>query len=388
MYSVLFSIFISIDITYGNWEKLEKNNTNPPLFIFCFASWCPHCHGLVAPFKNIQKKYEKSDQIITASLNCTFQQSLCSEFQVRSLPSFIFYYKSKIRSFLNPERNEKGLEYMVGKIINYYDHDTKLTNRLYKNNKADSNSPRFVCKINPNETELYLETLKIISDAKLIVNKTFFFDPDNEDLKKGNCKVFFSENNTKTMDQQVMGLSEFINENKIGYFSKTWDFDFISTLNKFFVLILPSNQESINQEITKEFSDYFAYGSIDPLGIDNVKKMFDVTISEGENKTIMIIIRIKTKNRKKIKYQIIEDPNREKLQLFIRHATVRGQIEWKKVNDKYTEDIFHDKKGISNFLNNKSGIVFLSATILLVASILIGYVVIHFIQNRINSKEE
>lgn len=396
MIFLLFLIFYFVDITYENWPLLEKNNTNPPLFIFTFTSWCPHCHGLINPFQKLQRMYEKSDKIIAATLNCTLQMGLCSEFQIKSFPSFIFYYKSKIMFFLNPERNEKGLEYVAGKIINYYDHDTKLIERLYINNHIDANIPRFVCKIDSNETNDYSDALKVINESKLIIDETFFFDPTNQDLRNGNCEVYFSETQIKIMDPKIMCLSEFISENKIGYFSKTWNFDQISTLKKFFVLVLPNNQESISKNITNEFDEYFSYGSIDPLGIDQIKNIFDINFDiESENQSCLIIIRIKCRNKKKIRYHIIHNPDKDKIKLFLNQATVKGQMQWKKVNDNYARKLLSDidnvnekVKGINIYLNDKYKTVILGAGILMIAFIIFGYFIIHIVQKRINNKDE
>lgn len=392
---ILFSILYSLDIDSQNWFSFEKNSTNTPFFIFAFTSWCPHCHDLVDPFRNLQKKYEKDNHIIAAALDCTFQMELCSNFNIKSFPSFIFYYKSKIKGFLQPQRNQKGLEFIAGKIINYHNHDIELINKLYTNNKIDINTPRFVCNINANETEKYSEVIDIINDAGLVINETFFFDPESHDLNVNYCEVYFSESQIKVMDPQVMSLSDFISDNKIGYFTKTWNFDQISNLKKFFVLVLPKNQESISPNLSKEFDDYFFYGSIDPLGIDQIKNMFNISFDiEKGNQSCIIIIRIKNQKKRKIRYQIIQQPDRDKIQSFLSKATIKGQIQWKEVDDKYAkmhfskiDDINYNVKE-KNFDFDRYKISILGALILLCACIIIGYFIINYIRNRTDNKDE
>lgn len=384
---ILFSLFYSLDIDYGNWPIYANNNTNPPLFIFVFASWCPHCHDLVSPFQNLQKKYERSDQIVAATLNCTIQMDLCAAFHIKSFPSFIFFYKSQIMGFLNPERDQKGIEFMIGQVIKYYEHDKHLIGMLY-NGKIDKSIPRFVCRIDK-DSEKYSEALQTIKENGLVINETFFFDPENMDLKRDNCKVYFSENQTKIMDSKIMDLNEFINSNKIGFFSKSWSFEKISNLKKFFVLVIPNNQYSIDPELVRKFDEYFAFGSIDQLGSEQIKNLFKIDL-EKKNQTCIIIIRIKNINKKKIKYQIINDPDSDKIQTFLNKATVKGQIQWDEVDEKISKNYLSD--GIilqKRFdLDDKYKITIIGAIILLVGCLIIGYFIVHYIQNRSNNKEE
>lgn len=115
---------------------------NPPLFIFCFASWCPHCKKAHPGWEKFQEEVSGDSSFIAASINCSSDSDLCQSLKIRSLPTLITYFHGDIRetkcfldvnsykkvgnklSLIQQERFIKRYDQIENKINEYEKHIT------------------------------------------------------------------------------------------------------------------------------------------------------------------------------------------------------------------------------------------------------------------------
>merc|ERR1711915_934508 len=96
---------------------VDKGDT----FIKFYAPWCGHCQKLAPVWDELAKSFEKDEQVKIAKLDCTQQQSLCQEHEVKGYPTLAYFrngrkvetYKgartlAELTDFVNTEKGEAG----------------------------------------------------------------------------------------------------------------------------------------------------------------------------------------------------------------------------------------------------------------------------------------
>merc|ERR1711872_735255 len=105
-------------LTEGSFTKTVAEGDT---FIKFYAPWCGHCQKLAPVWDELAKSFEKDEQVKIAKLDCTQQQSLCQEHEVKGYPTLAYFrngrkvetYKgartlAELTDFVNTEKGEAG----------------------------------------------------------------------------------------------------------------------------------------------------------------------------------------------------------------------------------------------------------------------------------------
>jgi len=84
---------MSITITSQNFDQ-EVNQSELPVIIDVFATWCGPCQMMVPIFEELEK--EMSDKYKFAKINIDEERELAIEQNVSSIPTFVFVKDGKI----------------------------------------------------------------------------------------------------------------------------------------------------------------------------------------------------------------------------------------------------------------------------------------------------
>ena len=81
-----------LEINKNNFEK-EMVNSDIPVVIDFWASWCRPCQMMTPIFEEVSKEYEGKLDIF--KINTEDQQELATAFGIRSIPSILFVPKDE-----------------------------------------------------------------------------------------------------------------------------------------------------------------------------------------------------------------------------------------------------------------------------------------------------
>ena len=80
-----------VELTENSFYRfIEKNDL--PVVVDFWASWCGPCKTMAPVFKAVAGQ---SDSLLFAKVNTEQAQKVSAEAQIRSIPTLIFFYKSK-----------------------------------------------------------------------------------------------------------------------------------------------------------------------------------------------------------------------------------------------------------------------------------------------------
>ena len=82
-----------INITRNNFEK-EIKNSDKPVVIDVFATWCGPCQHMEPFFKELAE--EHGDTYTFGKLNLDEARDIAVEFGIMSVPTFLFLKKGKL----------------------------------------------------------------------------------------------------------------------------------------------------------------------------------------------------------------------------------------------------------------------------------------------------
>ncbi|OHS95820.1 hypothetical protein TRFO_38043 [Tritrichomonas foetus] len=377
MISFLFSLFLSLNITGENWFDLTKNSEGPPIFIFSFAEWCPHCNEIVPSWKALREKYESNEDVIIASLDCSDNNFVCFNLNIRSMPTFIFQYQGKSR-IIHPQRTIPGFVNVAEKLISIYQLEKKIFGKIFSD---ENNLPAFICRME--ETE---EMLDIVTENGLTLNTNFFFNSNVSFLDNDQCCVFFDKTEKRTMKDYVL-FTDFVRENKIGFFSKKWTIESLFSIRRLFAIPLSAefekkllNSEDNKNDIILKHEDEIAWGSFESPGFEKIQQI--IKIDESINKSNSILI-VNGRNERKICYFFLENVESETIIVeFLDLSSSKGEFKWNEVKMKGV-------KG-NNKINLSSETEFAISGIigLVVISVVLGFLVTKIVKKRFSHKNK
>lgn len=80
-----FAQAYSLELTPENWDESVVGKT---LLVKYFAPWCGHCKKLKPAWDKLMAKYEDSDTVLVAKVDCTAEgKPLCDEVGVKGFPT-------------------------------------------------------------------------------------------------------------------------------------------------------------------------------------------------------------------------------------------------------------------------------------------------------------
>ena len=210
----LFSIAHSVYWKYNaiEFEDLQKNSIEKPIFVVAFSYNCPHCQGL----KQKVKQYAingtgKRDDVIITTINCSSPHRYCKRFDIKTVPSMFLVigddqnYWPRIKNKNTSAWNAFFDEYLLNNF-----KEIKSVSQVPHNDKYVP----FILETKSNETKEF-QFIQSISRYYKIFGNTFYYII-NKDINTYNLQVLKSPNCSKTYDQNLQSLKEFIYQNKFG----------------------------------------------------------------------------------------------------------------------------------------------------------------------------
>ncbi|MCX7831854.1 MAG: thioredoxin [Actinobacteria bacterium] len=85
-----------VEITSSNWDS-EVVNSDKPVLIDFWASWCSPCRIMAPIMEEIAIKY--GDKVKVGKLNVDEYPEIASQFGVMSIPTFILFEKGIPKKF-------------------------------------------------------------------------------------------------------------------------------------------------------------------------------------------------------------------------------------------------------------------------------------------------
>lgn len=68
------------------FPSLVENSFEKPIFLLCYATYCPHCRGLPELFRNFSETYAPGDDLIVTTLNCEENRATCRTLPMEGTP--------------------------------------------------------------------------------------------------------------------------------------------------------------------------------------------------------------------------------------------------------------------------------------------------------------
>lgn len=427
-----------VDIGINHDVQILKNDStffkrNPPLFIFCFTSWCPHCKKARPGWEKFQEEVKEDNNFIACSLNCSSNEELCRSLKIRSLPTFLTYFHGDLReakgfhdSQAYHQIGKKLSLIQQGKFIQRFNQignkiafprypsfvfSFDYTSKIEKNseNEFENNNNIEVNDLNSfdfnvnNESDV--EAMEIVSRVIIASNsyqEEYFYlnSTENQSQKdKRHVKVFIDDDVSIEMKEEFTfdNILNFVKENCHQLFGD-WSFMSLRSINKRFAVYVPkaksdNKKEKEKKKNSKKYSqiidsdvkkfaisklDKFSWGSAKEFGEERFNKIFKIKNSDLPAIVVIDIRLSRFAKLKKIKsHQEIED--------------FFNQVEnYKPIDDENTEN---EKKNVNDLfeplevnneiddmldLINTIATVFVTSLLILLSISVIGFLIYWF----------
>jgi thioredoxin 1 len=96
----------AINLDESNFER-EVTRSDKPVLVDFWAQWCGPCK-LIAPLLD-EIAREKADAIKVGKVNVDENQSLSSKFNIRAIPSLLFFKNGQLRDQVTGMTSKKDL---------------------------------------------------------------------------------------------------------------------------------------------------------------------------------------------------------------------------------------------------------------------------------------
>jgi thioredoxin 1 len=96
----------AINLDESNFER-EVTHSDKPVLVDFWAEWCGPCK-LIAPLLD-EIAREKADSVKIAKVNVDENQSLSSKYNIRAIPSLLFFKNGQLRDQVTGMTSKKDL---------------------------------------------------------------------------------------------------------------------------------------------------------------------------------------------------------------------------------------------------------------------------------------
>jgi len=96
----------TIDLDESNFDR-EIANSEKPVIVDFWAEWCGPCKMIAPLLDEIAK--EKADAVKVAKVNVDQNQSLSFKYNIRAIPSLLFFKNGQLRDQITGMTSKKDL---------------------------------------------------------------------------------------------------------------------------------------------------------------------------------------------------------------------------------------------------------------------------------------
>ena len=96
----------TITLDESNFDK-EVNQSDKPVIVDFWAEWCGPCKMIAPLLDEIAK--EKAESVKVAKVNVDENQSLSFKFNIRAIPSLLFFKNGQLRDQITGMTSKKDL---------------------------------------------------------------------------------------------------------------------------------------------------------------------------------------------------------------------------------------------------------------------------------------
>ncbi len=96
----------TITLDESNFDR-EVNQSDKPVIVDFWAEWCGPCKMIAPLLDEIAK--EKAESVKVAKVNVDENQSLSSKFNIRAIPSLLFFKNGQLRDQITGMTSKKDL---------------------------------------------------------------------------------------------------------------------------------------------------------------------------------------------------------------------------------------------------------------------------------------
>src|SRR4030088_2390467 len=97
---------VTVTIDEANFE-LEVTKSDKPVIVDCWAEWCGPCKMIAPLLDEIAK--EKAGAVKVAKVNVDENQSLSFKYNIRAIPSLLFFKNGQLRDQVTGMTSKKDL---------------------------------------------------------------------------------------------------------------------------------------------------------------------------------------------------------------------------------------------------------------------------------------
>lgn len=375
---ILFFICFNLPSSDFSFNKLEKISLTAPVLLYLFPKNTTESESMLKKWRVFSDTYKENKKIFFISVDCSFDNSICTRFPVKNLTFITIYHNFYRKHELidNSIQNLNNIFLKSLEIPKSFCQSYILSNVVNKNNEYDY--PTFILNYKDNSTCFELSKYKA-----LFPQASFYIR--NFSSSKNNFKIELCTSVSNCIPNKYLDTIDFIYDNLFDHFGD-WNLNDVSKIRRRLVLIVYndistfSTRHAKHQPIRSEFenyiqsySQYFLFGRIPYSSLFNTIQY----LRNIDDAPFMLIT-----NTKKTRFMIVDYIHMKQYQISDKiNAARQGFLELS------MEFFFDSKYALKNAYHpqNTEKFAFAAVCVIAITAILIflkAYLCIHMFNHK------